>query len=109
MLLQLQLAHKRLTASLLHPVPVGNILHPKCIQLAADESDPLVGSSEVHITIRHPRESLITSLPGAVHRLPLLKSRPRMVLVDMALQVCLACTPDIAEHAVNVFLLHVSL
>jgi len=108
-LLQLGLAHELLAASLLLPVPVGNVFDPECVDKSTHKPHTLVGSSDVGVEIRPARKCLVAPLPRTCHCLALLHRGARVKHVDVFLQVALAAALGIAKRTTNMLPLHVRL
>ncbi len=107
-LLQPRLAHEGLPAPLLLPVPVGNVLGARGVDLPANKPQTLVRGPDVRVQIRHARQLFVTPLPRTLDRLSLLQHASGVVHVDVPLQLSLAPALDFAEHGVDVLLVQVS-
>ncbi len=94
---------------LLIPVLVGNVLGAKGVNLPANKPQTLVRGPDVRVQIRRARQRFVTPLLGTLDRLPLLRHASGVVHVDVPLQFSLAPALDLAEHAVDVLLVHVRL
>lgn len=108
-LLELQLADESLAATLLDPVPVGDVFRPEGVDLAAQEPEALVGGLDMHAKVVLPRKRLRAAGPAARDGLPVLHRRSGVVHLNVLLELPLASTPDIAEHTVDVFVPHMRL